>query len=241
MYKQIRTFLLLLTFLFILAFIIYYNLGRFLDVTQTPVKSDIIVCLGGGDGARIKKAIDLYDKGYALLHTLVLTGDNRSQKRKQLHMDDKRIQYLKEKHKYKNTNIVHYNAIGNTKVEMLFIKNYMIENHFQSAIIVSDSPHSRRIKLLLDLIHVPNDENLTFTIVSSNVSWWNSEYYYKNKKAKAFAVREMIKLVYAYVAFGFLEKVGLYQSTRDIMMPYYNYLKKKIDNITYFYLKSTSS
>jgi len=232
--------LLILIFLSILATVIYYNLGRFLDITQKPKQSDIIVCLGGGDGARIKRAIDLYKQGYASSNLLILTGDNRSKKSRKLGLDDKRIEFLKKTNQYKYTKLVHYQAIGNTKVEVIFIKKYMQEHNFKSAIIVSDPPHSRRIQLLLDLINVTNDNELKFNIVSSNISWWNTREYYKNKKAKAFAAREAIKLVYAYVAFGLLQKIGLYDNTRELMMPYYKYLKKRIDNITYFYLKNTS-
>lgn len=241
MYKVIKVFLLILIFLSILATVIYYNLGRLLDITQKPKQSDIIVCLGGGDGARIKRALELYTQGYSRSNLLVLTGDDRTKKRKKLGMDDKRIEFLKKTNQYKNINLVHYKAIGNTKVEVIFIKKYMQEHHLNSAIIVSDPPHSRRIQLLLDLINVTNDNKLQFNIVSSNVSWWDTTKYYKSKKATAFAAREAIKLVYAYIAFGLLEKIGLYDNTRELMMPYYKYFKRKIDNITYFYLKSTSS
>lgn len=153
-------------------------------------------------------------------------------------MDEKRIEYLK-KHHFEMKNLVHYKLRGNTRVEMQYIKKFMNENNFTSAIIVSDTPHSRRIRTLLDLA-VGDTKKFNFYIVGSGASWWNTEHYYLNKKAKAFAWQESIKLVEVYTAFGILNKIGLYESVRKVMMPYYKYVKKKIGNATYFYLKSTS-
>jgi len=116
----------------------------------------------------------------------------------------------------------------------------MIKNNLKTAIIVSDIPHTRRIQTLLNFIDVVNDKNLYFNIVGSDATWWDTNTYYKIKKAKAFAFREFIKTIYAYVAFGFLDKLGLYDETRELMMPYYKYIKKEIDTITYFYLKNSS-
>ena len=59
----------------------------------------------------------------------------------------------------------------------------MIENQCTSVIIVSDPPHTKRIKYLLSKIHEANDEYLNFILVKSEVTWWDKETYYENKKA----------------------------------------------------------
>ena len=227
-----------MVFIVIFNVFMFYNLGNILDVTTLAKKSNIIVCLGGGDGARIKKAYSLYENGFSTSNLLVLTGDNRTKKRIELGMDEKRVKYLKKYH-FEMKNLVHYKLRGNTRVEMQYIKNFMNKNNFTSAIIVSDTPHSRRIRMLLNLA-TDNTGNLNFYIVSSEAPWWNTKYYYLNKKAKVFAWRESIKLIKVYVSFGILNKIGLYDIVRTTMMPSYKYVKKRIDRITYFYLKSTS-
>ena len=54
-----------------LGFFIVLNLGKFLDISEEPKKSDIIVSLGGGDLDRIKKTKDLYNKDFSTKKILI--------------------------------------------------------------------------------------------------------------------------------------------------------------------------
>jgi hypothetical protein len=227
-------------FITLSSLIIFFTLGNFLDITQKAKKSDIIFCLGGGDGARISKTLLLYKNQYSNSSLLVITGDNRSKKRKELNMQDKRVDFLKE-NLFNMQNLIQYPSANNTKNEILFIKEFMRKHNLKTAIIVSDAPHSRRINTLLNLIDIKSTDNFIFNIVSSDASWWNSNRYYTNKKSTVFAVREIIKLIYTYIAFGILDKFGILQPVKEFTKPYYNKLKKEIDKTTYFYLKNTSS
>lgn len=185
-----------------------------MDVTQEPVKSDVIVSLGGGGGQeRIEKAVELYTKGYALQNLLILTGDESSIK-KNIYIKDRRIQYI-EKNNLKNINILKKIYTINTKNEILFIKNFLIDNNYKSAIIVSDAPHSRRISKLIDILKVEGDDGLVFNLVATDTNWWIANTYYRNKRAKNFAFLEVIKLSYAYFAYGVLEKIGILNLIED--------------------------
>jgi len=58
--KLISLSLLFFTFLIY----IFFNLGNFLDITQNPTKTELIVCLGGGlSKNRSDKTIELYNNG----------------------------------------------------------------------------------------------------------------------------------------------------------------------------------
>lgn len=206
--------------LFIFAFI---NFGKYLDDTDTPQKSDIIICLGGGAKERTIKAIELYNNGFSNSKKLIFTGDNRTKKAKEDNKEDSRIIFLKENY-INNIDYTLQRDIKNTKAEMLFIKNLMLEKNYKSAIIISDTPHSKRIKTLLSLIHTPNDANLTFNVVGTNASWWNSEEYYKNNQSLKYAISEAIKLSYAYVAYG----IGLDEFFESLREPIIDPLEKKI-------------
>jgi len=46
-------------------FFLFFSLGKWIDVTEKPVKADIIVCLGGGTSERVQKAVSLYAQGYS--------------------------------------------------------------------------------------------------------------------------------------------------------------------------------
>ncbi len=172
----------------------WLNLGRFLDVTQEPVKSDIIVCLGGGTIERVQKSITLLEQGLADKKLLLLGESWYNQP------------YIRKNHP--DINMLIDESPKNTKEEVLFIKTYMKEHGYTSALIVTDSPHARRVRLLTSLLSTKGDEAMDFHLVSSGVKWWSAEHYYTNERAVSAAKNESLKLLYSVVAYGCLEKIG---------------------------------
>jgi uncharacterized SAM-binding protein YcdF (DUF218 family) len=169
--------------LFVLLSLGFLNLGKWLDVTQKPVKSDLVVCLGGGTLDRVKKSIELFEKGYA--NKFLLLGESWYNQ-----------PYIKKN--YPNLVVKVDESSKNTKEEITFLIDYMKTHKYKSAIIVTDPPHSRRVKSLISLVHILGDENITFSIVASDVKWWNAENYYKNQRAKKFVWYESLKTIASY-------------------------------------------
>ncbi|MCK5536878.1 MAG: hypothetical protein KAI79_08625 [Bacteroidales bacterium] len=62
--------------LFLLLIFVFLNSGIWIDVTEKPVKSDIIVCLGGGTIERVKKSIELLNGSYAQKDVFLLIGES---------------------------------------------------------------------------------------------------------------------------------------------------------------------
>jgi len=182
-------FLLLLTFVFL-------NLGKWVDVTEKPVKSDIIVCLGGGTIERVKKSIELLERGYARKHLFLLIGES-GYNQPYIAINHPDIPIVIDEHP------------KNTQEEVLFIKKYMKKHGYKSALIVTDPPHSRRVSLLTSLISVEGDETMTFRMIDSGVVWWNRGNYYNNTFARVYVKHEMIKIAYNCIAYGVLDKIGL--------------------------------
>lgn len=211
-----------------LGFFIILNLGKFLDISEEPKKSDIIVSLGGGDLDRIKKSIDLYNKDFSTKKILILTGINDN-------INDPRIKYIKTINT-SEINIIEIFDTKNTYEEMVFIKTFLIEKNYTSAIIVSDAPHSRRINYLLNTIKVKNSSNLEFNIVSSSAKWWNKETYYKNIRAKVFASSELIKLLFSYVRYGVLAEIGMLDKFDETIQPIDDKFKRQMEKSLYKYL-----
>ena len=186
----------LIVLLVLILVIIFFTAGKYLDITQKPIKSDLIICLGGGGSKRIQKSMDLYNEGYSEQKLLLLVGKSDTYKK-----------YVMEY--YPETRYIvsaHYNS---TAKEIRFIKKYMAENHYKSVIIVSDPPHTRRIKILTDLISVKNDEKFSYVFVSSGVSWWHKNKYYQNPQAFYFAFSEILKIPYTYLYYGLMENLGI--------------------------------
>lgn len=182
-------FFLILTFTF-------FNLGKWLDVTEKPVKSDIVVCLGGGTIDRVKKSIELVKQGYTNEEHFLLVGESWYNQ-----------PYLK-KH-YPKMNIVIDESPRNTGEEVRLIKKYMKEHGHKSALIVTDPPHSRRVSILASLISMEDDETMHFRMVGSDVKWWNKEHYYHNNQAIGFVKNECLGIFYTLIVYGFFERIGL--------------------------------
>ena len=173
------------TVILLLLSFVFLNLGKWIDVTGKPVKSDIIVCLGGGTIDRVKKSIELLEEGNA--EKFLLIGESWYNQ-----------PYIKKN--YPDMNIVIDESPKNTKEEVLFTKEYMKEHSYKSALIVTDPPHSGRVKLLTSLILVGGDENMTFHMIASEVKWWNAEHYYKSKRARSAVLHEVMGMVYHLIS-----------------------------------------
>lgn len=176
-------------FLFVLVFI-FFNLGKWIDVTQEPAKSDIIVCLGGGTIERVKKSLELFEDGYSDKDVFLLLGESWYNQ-----------PYI-AKH-YSKLPIVIDESPKNTREEILYIKEYMRINGYKSALIVTDPPHSRRVAFLMSLHLKESNENVQFRIIGSDVPWWNKEYYYHDKRAITFVKNESLRIIYRFITYGF--------------------------------------
>jgi len=185
----------LVLFLLLVAFV-FLNLGKWIDATEEPVKADIIVCLGGGTIDRVKKSIELLEGGYSEKEVFLLIGElwyNQP--------------YIKKN--YPDMNIVIDESPKNTKEEVLFIKEYMKEHGYKSALIVTDPPHSGRVKLLTSLLSIEGDESMVFRMIGSEIKWWDAEHYYENKRTITSVRHEIKGILYTLFTYGFLSKIGL--------------------------------
>ena len=109
---------LVLSFSFILLILFFLNLGNFLDISQEPRKTELIVCLGGGEkNLRIEKSISIYQNGNLLL----ITGGTEFTIKNP--MKDDRISYLA---KYPNIKFEYNPSLKNTADELIFIKEIIV-------------------------------------------------------------------------------------------------------------------
>lgn len=188
----------LFSFVTILLFLLFvgFNIGKWIDVTEEPIQSDIIVCLGGGTIERVKKSIELVERGYADKEIFLLLGESWYNQ-----------PYIKNN--YPHLAVIIDESPKNTKEEVFFIKQYMYKHGYKSALIVTDPPHSRRISLLNTLLFLEGDAEMIFHIIGSDVKWWDREYYYNNQHARNAVVHESIRIVYSFIVYGILDKIGL--------------------------------
>ena len=174
------------------------SIGRYFDVSQPPKQADIIVSLGGDNGLRIKKTLELYDANMSRSHKLILTGADDFDASMKIYELDWRADYLSKKG-VKKGNIIFNTTAQNTLEEIFFIKKYLLAHHLHSVIFITDPPHSRRISYFASDIAHYEDANLSYIVVATNNDWWNREHYYTNPEAIIFVVNESIKLTYYFI------------------------------------------
>ena len=172
--------------LFFVLLIVGFNLGKWLDVTQKPVKSDLVVCLGGGTVDRVKKSLGLVNQEYAK-HFLLLGESWYNQPYLQKHLP--------------SVPVTVNETPKNTKEEVAFIKKFMLKNGYKSVLIVTDPPHSRRVSLLFALLKEEGDENLCFHLIGSDVDWWDPDVYYQDKHGRNAVIQESMKIIGSYLLY----------------------------------------
>ena len=183
--------------------VVFVNIGNFLDDSKEPKKSEIIICLGGGDiNVRIKKALELYQQGYSLKKLILITGgtiftikDNKQ---------DSRISYIEDN--MVNINYFYYPYTKNTVEELVFLKKFMIKNNYKKVLIVSDSYHTKRINILSSFIGFKK-ESLDIITVGTSLNWWDSSNYYTNILSIQAAFSELIKIPYNIIKYTFIKAI----------------------------------
>jgi len=159
------------------------NIGEWIDVSEKPHKSDVVICLGGGSIERVRKSVSLVNDGY--VDKMFLLGESWYNQ-----------PYITQH--YPKLSLTIDERPKNTQEEMCTIEKYMHKHHYGSAIIVTDPPHTRRVKLLASEV-LKEDSNLSFYIVGTDVVWWNKYHYYKNMHAFNFVWHEVPKIVYRWI------------------------------------------
>ena len=181
-----------------LCLISFLNLGKILDKSDFPKESDVIISLGGDDNHRIKKVIELYENSFSKKRLIIITGGTEFTKRD--NKIDSRTKYINSLNK--EINYIYNPDTKTTAQELIYLKKYLFENNLKKAIIVSDAFHTRRIKMLIDILGF--DEDIELSVVKTEVPWWDDKEYYKNSLALKLALSEVLKIPYNYIKYKIL-------------------------------------
>ena len=203
----------LLFFLFLIYS--FFNLGNFLDITQKPTKTDLIVCLGGGIYKnRNEKTIELYKNGFLKTSYIIFTGV---------------LTINKNSHNYfdKKIDVITNGKVRNTMEEILYIKEFIKEKNLKSVTFITEAPHSRRIQIFWDNFG-DNLDDVKFSVVASQFDDWDSNTYYKNENSLKYAFSETTKLIYNIFLYGVLEKFGFKEEFESNYKKELREMKKEI-------------
>ncbi|HAU32386.1 MAG: hypothetical protein XD78_1157 [Desulfotomaculum sp. 46_296] len=165
---KLRKKIITLSVLISLLFMFFYYAGYFLVLDEKPKKSDVIIILGGDQGARIHKGVTLYKDGYApyIIVSGEITQANLLMASAVKSGVPKEIIILEQR-------------AESTYENALFSKEIMEQYGFKTAIVVSSNYHMRRVRMIFEKVF--DKANMTFTYCSvqepnfSPSHWWLSE------------------------------------------------------------------
>lgn len=208
--RRRKLFVGLLTILLI-GTVWFANIGAWLDETDKPQKADLIVCLGGGAGYRVKKTLELYRQGNDKSGMVIVTSHRFIPHNSTAVFDVKdKITYL-ERGGVDADAIVHMPTLKNTMQEMRAVKEFMKTHDMKSVIFVSNFYHSSRIKYLANTLNHYKNEGLTAMVVASDAPWARTRHSYANLESFQYAFQETLKYPYNALKYGLL--YSLFNST----------------------------
>ncbi|MFA5921265.1 MAG: YdcF family protein [Methylococcaceae bacterium] len=186
-----------ISFLLFLVVIAFINLGYWLSApANEPIQADLIVALGGGTGERDQMAAELYKAGHA--KKILLTGMGVSSNAGQSYYQSPRSLFLL-KQGIPSEALIFDGLSTNTHQEAFNTAALLVAYNWQSALVVSDPPHIRRLDYCLQPVF--KKAGLSYQLIQSTAPTWHADRWWQDKKWLQFCVSEVVKLVYYALAY----------------------------------------
>ena len=178
--------------------IVFLNLGYWLSApANDPVKTDLIVTLGGGGAERDQMAVNLYKAGYA--KKILLTGMGGAVDSGKGFYQSPRSLFLLKQGVPAET-LLFDGLSDSTHQEALTIAALLTAHHWHSALVVSDPPHLRRINFCLQPVF--KKAGLSYRLIQSNVPTWQADRWWQEERWRQFCLNELVKLFFDAVVYG---------------------------------------
>jgi uncharacterized SAM-binding protein YcdF (DUF218 family) len=159
---------------------------------QEPVHADAIVVLGGDDGDRALRALQLYRDGYA--PTLVLTGLEHGETTTPPALNW-RADFLAERGVPRSALRFEVES-RSSYAEAVNVLAQMRQQGWHRVIVVSDPPHMRRLSWTW--ARVFRNSGLEYVLVASDPPWWSPRHWWRDEASGSFVIMEFIKLGYYF-------------------------------------------
>jgi uncharacterized SAM-binding protein YcdF (DUF218 family) len=189
----------MLVVIFSVIVLVVISLGYYLSSeNNAPTKADVIVVLGGGSNERIFKGAELFLNGYAGYFLLTGSGNPNHVHQKRRLLGNFRVNYLLG-NGVKSSHILLNGEAETTWEEAHVVRKLMLSNKWNTALIVSDPPHMRRLRYVYSKVF--QDTGLVYQLIITDVDWWDSKIWWSNIYAFKFSLLEVAKLAYYYLSF----------------------------------------
>ena len=182
-----------------LALLAYLTVGALLSFpAQSPHQADLVVVLGGGDGARYARGRDLVLAGYSqrllLIHSTVAERDDAHTRLRgvEVRFDDLPL---------------------NSWQEAQAVRAWMDAYGWRSVLVVSDPPHLLRLRYTWGVIFQGAawgsesgsffNSRLIYFLISSEPPWWSAWAWWRNPQSAEFVGSEVLKMGYYIFRYQF--------------------------------------
>lgn len=157
----------------------------------TARKADVLLALGGDNGDRITRVVELFQQDLA--PRLLLTGlESCPDGTRQTYLNW-RVLFATSKGVPKDAILYDLNA-RNSWEEAVNTLALLKREGWNSVLIVSDPPHMRRLDYVwTKVFHGSGKE---FILVQSNPYWWNPGTWWRTDQSAVFVISEYVKLIY---------------------------------------------
>lgn len=170
----------------------FVGAGHFLVApAQSTVKADLLVALGGDNGARADRVLELYRRGLA--PKVLLTGPEGGHSKTRATYLNWRARYLVD-HGIPEKELLYDYRSTSSWEEAVNTLRLMQEMKLDRVLVVSDPPHMRRLSWVWGKVFA--DSGKEFTLVASELEYWDAEHWWRRSSNAQYVFAEYIKLAY---------------------------------------------
>ena len=168
--------------------------GHFLEApAQQPGRADLLVALGGDNGARADKVLELYRKGLA--PRVLLTGPDSFSKTRLAYLNF-RAGYLIQEGVPELSIFLDRDSVNSWEEAANTVKR-MRAMKLNRVLVVSDPPHMRRLAWVWAKAFAGSGKE--FILVASDMDDWDAAHWWRTSPNAQFVFGEYIKLAYYFM------------------------------------------
>ncbi len=174
----------------------FLNAGHFLAApAQAPARADLIFALGGDNGGRADRVLELYRKGLA---PKVLLGAEGAHSRTRTAYLSWRARYLIDEGLPEGA-LLFDRRSGSSWDEAVNTLQLMRTMKMDRVLVVSDPPHMRRLAWGWERVFKGSGKE--YVLVASDMEVWDAEHWWRSSLNAQFVFSEYIKLAYYIIQY----------------------------------------